>query len=63
MDVTRNGTLGLGMMVAGTLGFVPTALPSSTFAGVVGGIILVVAAALLTAGTYLIGTDVTGRAV
>lgn len=60
MDFTTKGLVGLALMVVGTLAFLPGASPD---AGSFGLYLLVPAAILLTAGTYLVGTDGDGRPV
>ncbi|MGM0590205.1 MAG: hypothetical protein ACQETI_01025 [Halobacteriota archaeon] len=58
-NLSTRGLIGLALMIVGTLGFLPVLLPNSGIPTLV----LLVAAVVLTVGTYLIGTDVTGRAV
>jgi hypothetical protein len=57
--LTQRGLLGAGLMLVGTVAFLPLLGPTSTLPEV----LLVAAAALLTLGTYMVGTDVTGKAV
>lgn len=56
----RKATLGAGLLVVGTLLFLPWATPRSPTQWT---ILLVVATALVTAGTYLVGTSEEGRPV
>ena len=58
--MNRNVLIGAVLMVVGTALFLPGL--NAQF-GVVAGGVLVLAAALLTYGTYLVGTSGTGRAV
>jgi hypothetical protein len=57
--LSQRGLVGVALMIVGTVGFLPVLTPGSSIPDVV----LVVAATLLTVGTYLVGTDVSGRAV
>jgi hypothetical protein len=59
LGLSRRGLLGVVLMIVGTVAFLPVLTPGSTLSTIV----LVAAAALLTLGTYLVGTDVSGRAV
>jgi hypothetical protein len=59
LGLSQRGLLGVVLMIVGTVAFLPVLTPSSTLSA----LILVAAAALLTLGTYLVGTDVSGRAV
>jgi len=59
LGLSQRGLLGVVLMIVGTVAFLPVLTPSSTLSTLV----LVAAAALLTLGTYLVGTDVSGRAV
>lgn len=60
LGLTQRGTIGIVLMIVGTAAFFPTLFPGTTLTiDMVG----VVAAALLTLGTYLVGTDVNGRPV
>lgn len=59
-STTQKGLVGLALMVVGTIGLLPGALPS---AGGLMSMAVLPAAALLTLGTYLFGTDVSGRPV
>ncbi|WP_199174711.1 hypothetical protein [Halegenticoccus soli] len=58
MDVTRKGMIGLVLMIVGTLAFLPGVTPGAGM-----GVLVLPAAILLTAGTYLLGTDGDGRPV
>lgn len=58
--MNRNVLIGAVLMIVGTALFLPGL---NLEFGIVAGSILVVAAALLTYGTYLVGTSGTGRAV
>lgn len=57
LGFTSRGVFGFVLMIAGALALVPGALPtaSATFS-----YLLLPAALVLTAGTYLVGTDVDG---
>jgi hypothetical protein len=55
--LTQRGLLGIVLMIVGTVAFLPTVFPG-TSRGV--DLVAVAAAALLTIGTYLVGTDVEG---
>jgi len=60
VDVSNQSAIGIGLMIVGTLLFIPGVMPGSSplaFA------LIVVAALLLTAGTYLFGVSEDGRAV
>ncbi|SFR55740.1 hypothetical protein [Halogeometricum limi] len=57
---SKKSLVGLALMVVGTLAFLPGLLPNATFLSAVG---LVVGAIVLTAGTWLVGTDGDGRPV
>jgi len=52
--------IGIVLMIVGTAAFLPTVFPGTTR---IVDLIAVVAAALLTLGTYLVGTDMDGRPV
>lgn len=60
LDLTGKGGIGVLLMVLGTVALVPSVLPTAaaTFT-----YLLLPAAVVLTVGTYLVGTDVTGRVV
>jgi hypothetical protein len=60
LGLTTRGLLGIALMIAGALAFLPGL---SIGAGTVLVWLLVPAAAALTLGTYLVGTDVRGRVV
>jgi hypothetical protein len=57
---TQRGMIGLVLMIVGTVAFFPTVFPGTTRTV---DMIALVAAALLTIGTYLVGTDMEGRPV
>jgi hypothetical protein len=57
---TRRGMVGIVLMIAGTVAFLPTVFPGTARPV---GLIALVAATLLTVGTYLVGTDMDGRPV
>ncbi len=60
VDVPNQAAVGLGLMIVGTLLFVPGVMPGSSplvFASIVA------AAVLLTVGTYLFGISGDGRPV
>ncbi|WP_251342752.1 hypothetical protein [Haloplanus halophilus] len=56
--LSQRGVIGIVLMIAGTAAFFPTIFPRTTMRI---DLLAVAAAALLTVGTYLIGTDVDGR--
>jgi hypothetical protein len=58
--LTQRGMIGIVLMIVGTVAFVPTVFPGTTRTV---DLVAVVAAALLTLGTYLVGTDMDGRPV
>ncbi|WP_164974647.1 hypothetical protein [Halegenticoccus tardaugens] len=58
MGFTRKGTLGLALMIVGTIAFLPGVSPEASL-----GLLVLPAAVLLTVGTYLVGTDGVGRPV
>lgn len=60
VQIPNQAAVGVGLMIVGTLLFIPGAMPGSSplvFAS------LVAAALLLTVGTYLFGISGDGRAV
>jgi len=57
---TQRGMIGIVLMIVGTVAFFPTVFPGTTR---MIDLVAVVAAALLTLGTYLVGTDMEGRPV
>lgn len=57
---TQRGMIGIVLMIVGTIAFFPTVFPGTTRTI---DLVAVVAAALLTLGTYLVGTDMEGRPV
>lgn len=58
--LTQRSLIGIVLMVVGTAAFYPTLFPGATRTV---DLIAIVAAALLTLGTYLVGTDMDGRPV
>lgn len=60
MDFTTKGLLGLVLMVVGTLAFIPGAAPETAM---LEQWLLLPAAAAVTYGTYLVGTEGDGRPV
>jgi len=58
--LTQRGMIGIVLMIVGTVAFFPTVFPGTTRTI---DLVAVAAAALLTIGTYLVGTDVDGRPV
>jgi len=60
LGLRQRGMIGIVLMIVGTAAFLPTVLPGTTRTI---DLVAVVAAALLTIGTYLVGTDVDGRPV
>ncbi|WP_049935739.1 hypothetical protein [Haloplanus natans] len=57
---TQRGMIGIVLMIVGTVAFFPAVFPGTTR---IVGMLPLVAAALLTLGTYLVGTDMEGRPV
>jgi hypothetical protein len=60
LGLTQRGLIGIVLMIVGTAAFYPTLFPGTTLSV---DLTAVVAAALLTLGTYLVGTDMDGRPV
>lgn len=60
LNLSRTGLVGIVLMLVGFLAFLPGLLPD---AGRVATFALLPAALLLTYGTYLVGTDGSGRPV
>jgi hypothetical protein len=60
LNLSKKGVVGIVLMLLGLLAFLPGLLPTS---GQVATIALLPAALLLTYGTYLVGTDGSGRPV
>jgi hypothetical protein len=60
LGLTQRGMIGIVLMIVGTVAFLPTVFPGTTRTI---DMVAVVAAALLTLGTYLVGTDMNGRPV
>lgn len=60
MDFTTKGLIGAVLMVVGTLAFLPGLFPG---ASTVETLLVLPAAAALTYGTYLVGTEGQGRPV
>jgi hypothetical protein len=60
MDFTTKGLIGLVLMVVGTLAFIPAVAPE---AAALEQLLLLPAAAAVTYGTYLVGTEGDGRPV
>lgn len=60
LGLTQRGMIGIVLMIVGTVAFFPTVFPGTTRTM---DYVAVVAAALLTLGTYLVGTDMEGRPV
>jgi hypothetical protein len=58
LGLTQRGLIGLVLIVVGTVAFVPPVYPNTSFTL---DVLVVAATALLTIGTYLVGTDVDGR--
>jgi hypothetical protein len=56
----KRSLIGIVLMIVGTVAFLPTVTPGTTQTI---GLAAFAAAALLTVGTYLVGTDVDGRPV
>jgi len=60
LGLKQRGLIGIVLMIVGTAAFLPTVFPGTTLTV---DLVAVAAAALLTIGTYLVGTDVEGRPV
>ncbi|AXG07860.1 hypothetical protein DU500_16285 [Haloplanus rubicundus] len=60
LGLTQRGLIGIVLMIVGTAAFYPTLFPGTTLSV---DLTAVAAAALLTLGTYLVGTDMDGRPV
>ena len=60
MNFTTKGLIGLVLMVVGTLAFIPGVAPE---AATLEQLLLLPAAAAVTYGTYLVGTEGDGRPV
>jgi len=60
LGLTQRGLIGIVLMIVGTVAFYPTLFPGTTRTV---SLTAVAAAALLTLGTYLVGTDMDGRPV
>jgi hypothetical protein len=60
LDFEHKGTVGLALMLIGTLAFVPALFPN---AGGVASYLVLPAVVVLTVGTYLVGTNIEGRPV
>ncbi|MFB6255226.1 MAG: hypothetical protein ABEH58_00615 [Haloplanus sp.] len=58
LGFTQRGMIGIVLMIVGTVAFFPTVFPGTAWTV---DMIALVAAALLTLGTYLVGTDIEGR--
>lgn len=58
LGMTLRSIIGLVLMLVGTVAFYPTIFPNTAFSI---DLLTVLAAALVTIGTYLIGTDMNGR--
>ncbi|SEA09242.1 hypothetical protein SAMN04488065_1794 [Haloplanus vescus] len=60
LGLKQRGMIGIVLMIVGTVAFLPTVAPSTTRTI---DVLALAAAALLTLGTYLVGTDIDGRPV
>jgi len=60
LGLRQRSMIGIVLMIVGTAAFLPTVFPGTTQTV---DLVAVVAAALLTLGTYLVGTDIDGRPV
>jgi len=60
LGLRQRSIIGIVLMIVGTAAFLPTVVPGTTRTV---DLIAVAAAALLTLGTYLVGTDVDGYPV
>jgi hypothetical protein len=58
LGLTQRGLIGIVLMIVGTVAFFPTVFPGTTLSV---DLLAVAATALLTIGTYLVGTDNEGR--
>jgi hypothetical protein len=60
LGLSQRGLIGMVLMIVGTVALLPAVTPRITATV---GLVAVVAAGLVTLGTYLVGTDVDGRPV
>jgi len=60
LGLTQRSLIGIVLMIVGTVAFYPTLFPGTALTV---DLTAVAAAALLTLGTYLVGTDMDGRPV
>ncbi len=60
LNLSKKGVVGVVLMLVGTLAFLPGMFPTT---GQLATIALLPAALILTYGTYLVGTDGSGRPV
>ncbi|MFD1633652.1 hypothetical protein ACOZ4L_12520 [Haloplanus ruber] len=59
LGLSQRGLIGIVLMLVGTAAFFPAVFPGSAPSPL--NLLPLAAAALLTLGTYLVGTDVEGR--
>jgi len=60
LGLRKRSLIGIVLIIAGTAAFFPTVFPGTTRSI---DLLVVAAAAMLTIGTYLVGTDINGRPV
>lgn len=60
LGLKQRSIIGIVLMIVGTAAFLPTVYPGTTQTV---DFVAIAAAALLTIGTYLVGTDIDGRPV
>lgn len=60
LGLRQRGVIGIVLMIVGAVAFLPTVFTGTTRTI---DLVAIAAAALLTIGTYLVGTDVDGRPV
>jgi hypothetical protein len=60
LNISTRGQIGIVLMVVGTLAFLPAVTPRT---GMLQNGLVLIGAVVLTYGTWLFGTDTSGRAV
>jgi len=60
LNLSTRGQMGIALMIVGSLAFLPAVFPQT---GLLRSALVLVAAVVLTYGTWLVGTDTKGRAV
>jgi hypothetical protein len=60
LNLSTRGQMGIVLMIVGSLAFLPAVFPGT---GILRTALVMVAAIVLTYGTWLVGTDTRGRAV